>query len=408
MDKLELSEKKLEELLKELPKIEDHRHPHDIYQNISLQLNKRKRKTWIVPTIASAAAVMLFAILIPNVMNWNETAHDTLNEKSSASEESMQIPEVVEEQADLAEEQEESLRIFSEPSHKEDINIARSIEAESEPYTAVYEADVENQYAFTYIFPDLAIQNSVPITVLIPKEEGKTTFTQYVETMSSLNEAEWNVSEYYPLNADLIYDEKTNVLNIDVPVDHSYSYGSASVLPFRSAISYTAKQLGVEKVTLSTAGTPGILFEHEGIVNELTIEATDGHAYYLYYPNELVEKPYIVPYNESFEQIETALEAMKNNDHYDTHLLQPSIPSDFVIEKVEVSNEELLTIYLADEAVITNSPAMIHTIEAILLTAKDFRFKKVKIENANIAEVGKFKFNEEWAVPVAPNKKTIE
>ncbi len=54
MKRSEWSDNELEELLRQMPKVKDHRDPRDIYQNISLK--KRKTKSWLLPGMAAAAA----------------------------------------------------------------------------------------------------------------------------------------------------------------------------------------------------------------------------------------------------------------------------------------------------------------------------------------------------------------
>ena len=58
MKKSEWSDKQLEELLRQMPKIQDHRNPRDIYQNLSRK--KRKQPAWVIPAFATAAALLLF------------------------------------------------------------------------------------------------------------------------------------------------------------------------------------------------------------------------------------------------------------------------------------------------------------------------------------------------------------
>ena len=81
MKKSEWSDKQLEELLRQMPKIKDHRNPRDIYQNLSLK--RRKKPAWILPAIASAAAVLLIVILIPKILVSNQIPMDQADEKSS-------------------------------------------------------------------------------------------------------------------------------------------------------------------------------------------------------------------------------------------------------------------------------------------------------------------------------------
>ena len=75
--------------------------------------------------------------------------------------------------------------------------------------------------------------------------------------------------------------------------------------------------------------------------------------------------------------------------------MQASIPENFLIREVAASGD-LLIMRLDERAAITDDVDTIYTIEAILLTAKDFQFKRVRMENANIRRVGKFEFGKDW------------
>lgn len=79
MKKSEWSDREIEELLMQMPKIQDHRDPRDIYQNLSLK--KRKTKSWLLPGLAAAAAVLLFFILVPKLMNGSNFSHDQAQEE---------------------------------------------------------------------------------------------------------------------------------------------------------------------------------------------------------------------------------------------------------------------------------------------------------------------------------------
>lgn len=404
MEKSEYSEEQLEKLLMNLPKIKDHRNPQDIYQNISIKMKKRKNKSWILPSIATAAAMLIFVVLAPNIMNWNDSTEEASDQNAAIeSQQKMQVQET-EKGPETASAENNTMMILENEEEKRDIGPNKMNFQSS--YTALYEANYASENVFTFAVPDAMAQNIVPVSVVVPKEDGKTTLEQLEETMAELKEKEWNLSDYYPLNANLELNKEGTVLNVDVPAQHFYGDGSASEIAFRNALSETAKMLGVDKVTLSTEGIPGIEFGNMGNLDEMKIEELGKHAYFFYYPKQSDDKPYIVPYSESFKSVETALNAMKEN--IDTHGLTASIPSEFRINEITSPDGKLLVIRLDDNSKLIDNTSLIHTIEAILLTAKDFDYEKVKIENSPLAQAGMFVFNEEWELPIAPNLKTIE
>ncbi|MFE8702631.1 negative regulator of sigma-X activity [Cytobacillus sp. FJAT-54145] len=401
--KSEWSDNQLEELLREMPKIEDHRNPRDIYQNIESRLKRRKKKAWVVPSVATAAAFLLFLLLSPTLTNWQNSADQSMEStnESAGSEEAKMEMSMMKENEEVIEEETNDVAMDSVEVSDGDAT-HKSFVADS--HTALYEEDImEDQEVLTFAIPDKNAQIAVPVSITVPKEEGKTKFELFTEAMPKLKEEEWGLSEYYPLNATLEYNEDVNELLVDVPEGHYYGDGAASENAFKKVLNDSLNMLNIDKVILSTEGNRGIMLGNTGVLNEYTPQVDTNHAYYFYYPFE-GSVPYLVPYLDTHESLEEALEAMKND--IETHGLKASIPSNLEFE-VDTPTKELIVIRLEDQSELGDSSKITYMVEAILLTAKDFDFKKVKIENAPTEQAGKFVFNEEWKVPVAPNKKYI-
>ena len=73
----EFQDKELEKWLKSLPKIEDHRSPSDIYRQIEWKMKRKKRRSWIISSVASVAALLLLTFLyIPQWLEDNDFAGD--------------------------------------------------------------------------------------------------------------------------------------------------------------------------------------------------------------------------------------------------------------------------------------------------------------------------------------------
>lgn len=404
MRKSEWSDKQLEELLSNMPKIEDHRDPRDIYQNITLKLNRKKQRSWIIPSVASAAAILLFVILTPNFMNWNDSAEDAIERSTSPESAEYVLMDQEENKTSIVEEdqKEEQMEIMKKDT-EEEMSISSIDVAES--YSALYDTDVNGGSVYTFAIPDNVAQNVVPISVVVPNEEGKSPIEQFNETMLLLQEEQWGLSDYYPLNATLSLNEEETVLNVNVPTGHVYGDGSTAELAFKEVLEGAAATLGLKKVSLFTDNQPGIEFGNEGKLTDLDIAKNGKRAFYFYYPTVDSKKPFLVPYTEPFNDIEDAFDAMKEN--IDTHGLKASITEEVNIEGIESTEEQVLTLQLDESYHIENNPSILYTIEAILLTAKDFEFEKVKIEYSNLENIGKFYFNQEIGVPLAPNKMEL-
>lgn len=396
------SDKQLEQLLKSMPKVEDHRDPRNIYQNIQLKLNVKNKRSYAIPSIATAAAILLFVVLAPSLMNWNESS-DSAVEQNSASDTSSEIKIMKDEEKEMiVEESEEN----SEPAQTEEeaeVNIAKFDDIDA--YTALYEDDVADENVFTFAIPDLQAQNIVPITVVVPREDGKTPIAQFNETMPKLTEEQWGLTDYFPLNAELSVDDSTGTLKVNVPSGHYYGDGSGNETPFTATLKELAKSLNLQKIALFTDNQPGIEFGNFGVLPELDPAEQKNRAYYFYHPNNKTDKPYLVPYQKTYSTIEEALKVMQGS--VTTHSLEPSIPESMNIAEILSADDEVLTLQVDENSNLPNEPSMIQTIEAILLTAKDFNYKKVKIEYNKAENIGKFNFNEELNVPLAANKKAF-
>ncbi|UOE54259.1 hypothetical protein LIT38_19545 [Bacillus sp. CMF12] len=411
------SDEQLQELLSQMPKIKDDRDPKDIYQAIEIKMGKQKNRTWILPSIAAAAALLLLFILVPNLMSWQESADKQVELKADRSTSSEQITsenntilEAREEDSELnaqekGSEEQDQAQLSTEPEAETNDEISeKTVVSESSP-TAVYEEDLAGKEVLTYAIPDKDAQNIVPVSVLIDEDPARTKFEQFEDTMSRLTEVEWGLDDYYPLKANFTYDQGNKMLTVDVPADHPYSISSTTELLLEKVLANIMNNLDIEKINLMTEGEIGIDFSHYGYREEFIPENSNGNLiYYFLYPNGADSTPFLVPLREQLNSIKEALIAMKQNRTENN--LQASIPEDIDFETEEIQDGKLL-IRFNNESEIIDDKSTLHAIEAILLTAKDFDFDTVKLENADVDKIGKFDLTEELKVPVAANKRDL-
>jgi hypothetical protein len=386
MKKSEWSDHELEQLLQQMPKVKDHRDPRDIYQSLSLKAKKRKAPAWIVPSVASLAAVLLLFILAPQV--WQGIFQD-----SASKQESKDVLDNNSTKMEMAKIMPDDDTKNGISSGNQDISI---MAAPAE--TAIYEEELVEQQVITYSIPDQNTQILVPVSVLVPKNSSW--IELYQSQAEKLTEEQWGLSDYFPLNATLsMVDEKT--MNIDVPEDHVYGNGSANETLFISFVEETmSRNENLQKVTFSTNGNPGIMFGNYGERFEVNKPETKQKSYFIFKPN-IQNSPFIVPGIEEFSDIATALESMRVGN--DTYGLEPSIPAEFVFD-INVSSQEQLILTFTGKEQLLDASKYVYSIEAILLTAKEFGYKSVKFENSPITQIGRFNMENEIKVPVAPNK----
>ncbi|MGD6853459.1 hypothetical protein [Bacillus infantis] len=421
--KSEWNDEQLEKLLRQLPKIQDVRAPQEVYQNVSRRMRKRRRTFWVIPAAAAAAAVLLLFILIPGLtgQQFQESADQAAENKGDQASSGIEPSEQKENSYETAQKSEDTSEgeagvqndpeaELSETEVQEDdgkAGLASFEEEDSDYRTALYEEDVQGQTILTYAVPDANIQTLVPVSVLAAPQEGKTEFDLYKETMEKLTEEEWGLGEAYPIpQAELFYDPETETLTADIKEDADF-YGSATETMFKSLLTNHLDTLNAQTVLLTTEGEPGAVISNTGAVDSLTVKEDTGyHAYYFLYTDQGSE-PFIVPGKESYGSIQEAIDAMKQDQEYTS--LEASIPGDMniITEADSEGGSSELTLTLEEGTKLEDNAASSYTIEAILLMAKGFNYSTVKLDNAEIEEVGSFQLQEALKVPAAPNWRQL-
>lgn len=395
MKKSEWSDKQLEELLRQMPKIHDHRNPRDIYQNLSIK--KRKRSAWILPSIATVAALLLFFLLVPKMMDRTEYSLDSADQENSSKEEQISLSR-----------EDSSILMKKEDSTENETGISGA-----EPKmlmtgtnkTALYDDDVGDGTVFTYWIPDSQAQILVPVSTVVQLENNKNWLTTFIETMGLLKEEEWGLSDYYPLNATLTLDNTNNTVIVDVPNDHKYGEGSTSETNFINLLKKNiASNSQVNKIMLTTNGQPGVEFGNFGEMEEIEVKLEGKHAYFFYTPDGM-ETTYLVPSTDRYQDINAAFEAMKT-DQPELGLASSLVPS-FSFKDVTIQENKLI-ITMDENAAMENNLVNVYSYEAILLTAKNFGIDTVKIFNPPIKLLGPFDLTKEMKVPLAPNHRPIQ
>jgi hypothetical protein len=387
--KSEWSDKQLEELLRQMPKIHDHRNPRDIYQNLSIK--KRKRPSWLIPGFAAAAALLLFFLLVPRMLNGTQNSFDSAKQENSSSEAKISQSD---DRSSLLMKKEESIS-GAEP----EMQITESNK------NALYVDEAGDGTVITYWVPDSQAQNLVPISIVIPPDNNKNWLTVFTESMELLNEEEWGLTDYYPINAKFELDDTKNTVIVDVPKNHPYGQGSTAEFNFITTLKKNiASNSNVDKIIFKTDGQPGIELGNYGVLQEIEVKPEGNHAYLSYTPDGM-ETTYLVPSADTYQDINAAFEAMKT-DHQELGLAASLVPS-FPIKEV-TTKENKLIITLDENAAMENNQETVYSYEAILLTAKDFGIDSITILNAPIQLLGPFDLKKEIKVPLAPNLRQIQ
>jgi len=395
----EWSDKQLEELLRQMPKIEDHRNPRDIYQNLSLK--KRKYPMWVVPGIATAAALLLLFLLLPKLIDGTQFSYDRAGEEKSSADNKMALSSESKKDSTIT-----LKKQVSNSQEQKDLGTARpELLRSNNIKTAVYEDEVGTGTVLTYWIPDQQAQMLIPISAVVKDNKDKNWLTLFNEKMKILKEEDLGLSDFYPINAKIQLDNKDNSVIVDVPANHSYGQGSTNEISFLNVMKkdvFTNSK--IRKIKFSTNGHPGIELGNFGKKTEMDIELDNRHAYFFYYP-EGNEAPFLVPSTVKYKDINEALEAMKK-DKLDGQLKASLLPSLYF--KAASIRGKTLFLSMNPNSNLENDNNSLHSFEAILLTAKEFELEKIMVENAPITNLGSFDLTKEIKVPLAPNLRFIQ
>lgn len=410
MKKSQLSDKQLEEILGQMPKVKDHRDSRDIYQNIAHRVEKRKKMpTWVIPGAALAAVLFLAFILSPGLMGGNYSEQKSMDSSSAADEKStMEMNMATRDDTAKKSARQEETTIKMDSAEGEGKGKEFAAMDKANPYDGLMslypeEIDSETTEVLTYAVPDQLAMAVIPVTVTKPKEEGKAWIDSYTETMPKLQEEDWGLTDYYPMDASWSYDEATKTLTMDVKQNHPYRDGSAANTVFIDSMTENFSRAGIDKMVLTTEGKPGIDMGNFGPMEELPLTAaTKNRRAYLFLTVEGMPNPYLVPTKEQHKTIGEAFAQMWKGDGEG---LSPSLPEDFRLGKTESGENGILEITLTDDTTLDED--FLPNLEAILMTASEFEYTGVKFTNANIDQLGPFNLEKVLPLPLAPNKRNI-
>ncbi|SOB94220.1 hypothetical protein SAMN05880501_101786 [Ureibacillus xyleni] len=382
---------KIEQLLSNVPKIHDHRSKDDVLQRLEdegvfddeeTNIIKKKKLNWIPFTI-SAAAIILFAVLVPSFMK-------ELNQTSEVSEESLKI----ESTEDISKSEEEASELMDNRAMMtmDAVNLS----------TAVYPDELEGKTIFQLgLASDAA--DSVPVTVLIPNERimedfGKikpTGVDLYNKYASLFNESAIGFAEYHPYVGE-ITEQKQQVVHT-LPNNPPYDAGSAGPAMYEASLADSFGYYYEEAVLLDETGAP-FVFSEVGMPSK-ALQLKQQYNYFRHTQADGSE--YLTPnFRLTFGTVEEAILGMKeeNNDIYQSVIIDGadfdlSVSGDIVI----VTFTEQLDLMNYDQ-----QDAM-QMIEGILLTAANFNMQ-VQFNNLVQSEWQGFNFTQPLPMPVAANE----
>ncbi|HHW38135.1 MAG TPA: hypothetical protein GXX18_13020 [Bacillales bacterium] len=403
MHKSTFNDEQLEKLLKCMPKVKTTQDPEQLFAKISSRLEEEKKmevtgndfkktpkrkKTWILPTLASIAAVIIVSLVIPSFLHQQDSATEETNNKANEQRSIIdEKPKEAENSTMMAKEGPMARLAFASRLH------------------LITELP-ETQEIITVAVPDENAQFIVPISFIVPKDGDMTNLERMETIQEHLHEEEWGLSSYILENVKFSEEQMDNgvkKLIIDVPENHPYSNGSAMEIMFLSTVKEIAKQLGVSTVEFRTDSKPGIMLDHYGELKVLDLEKEKvKRLYYIFQPNGQIQK-FLVPFPKEVE-FTKALEEMKLPMEIDLQQIKPAIPETIQFKGVDMDQStHHAVIEFAEGTTLTNDETNLLMVEAILMTAKEYGAETVEFKNASTDFIGPFNMLESIQVPLAVN-----
>lgn len=406
MKKSDFNEDRIEELLSQMPKIQDNQDADSLFEKINSQLEEEERipekktvrwfdKKYTIPAVLSVAAILFFALLVPSMSNQQNQMEMSM-ESHSANEEAT---------FDKAEEElEMAPKSFDNGANTtEEFSIAGN-EGSMGMLPPNDESRVITELPkgfglMVLAVPDLQAQMVVPISFLYPETQYSVT-EAFEQATQLLQEDEWGLSAFM-LEQATIETEVTESGNERVVMNLQQNVafeGSAMETIFLQTVQETFKRLGYEEIQFLTEGSPGIKLSHSGTLTEMKLIQDTKKPYYKHQGITGASPVFLVP-GISVDTIQEAFNSMKVG--IETYGLMPSIPAgiDFTIQ----TDQNHVIVQFTEQSQLNNNPEHQWMLEAMLLTVKEFGFETVTFEHPNHHIVGPYSLNEEMNVPIAPN-----
>ncbi|KHE71392.1 hypothetical protein, partial [Halobacillus sp. BBL2006] len=202
------TDEELEKMLKDLPPIDDRQSKQDLYRKISPNLNQSTRKMapWIMPGMATAAVVLLLAIVIPvflNMINSNQfeqsTSDQETSQSDSQSENTMESAEMPEEKATINKEHKNAEQANIEEGSSEDSTPYEKAETHVAEDEKIHTAKLNEAQVDTGALPGKNAQVVIPFTIVYEnggsKEKSRFVPNEYGLSESLLSEAKIEIDE---------------------------------------------------------------------------------------------------------------------------------------------------------------------------------------------------------------------
>ena len=405
------SEQKIEQLLSQVPKLNDTRSKEQILNRLKEenllkgQTSTKKRRYWAPPAVAVAALITL-TLLTASLLNQSNSSNEsTANQAMDMEAAKSMATEEIEITNDIDETTSKKVAVEEEEEGESATYNLTSLPSGSSG-TAVYPNDISGEVSLFRVGLSGDAANSVPVTFLIPKiqieedfgDKNPTSLELYQMYAPRLDEEILGFSEYHPYKGS--FSTEGNTLIHTLPKDHDYDMASGTITVFTQSLKETFQDYN-QIIFRNEDGSP-VVFDQVGEPSKPMNLNDGGYNYYLY--SQSNGSVYLTPnFGRSFNSLPEALLQMKENDN---DIYTSVIPQEITFE---VKNEKGITNVIFDKPLDLeqmDSTTAMNMIEGLLLTGASFgqplQFENVVQENWN-----NFDFTQPLPIPIGSNKMSF-
>ncbi|WP_223703510.1 GerMN domain-containing protein [Sutcliffiella deserti] len=420
--KQRIEEDQLEKVLRQMPIIKDNRDPKQIYREVEMRLNKKPRQFKVMPALALAAAVLIFAMITPlffqNMSSQDSTMNDSAVENRSGEEmEQMDGDDsrggdgMAGIQSFEATEDKES-----DGTSEEDTTFKTNelVAFDNNSTFVVTNVNEDTEYVITIgatadmtdIDPE---PFTVPLSIVVPKDKEDSYIAALERIRYELNYSDLGVISPFINEGATLTEGKDNTGKPKAILEVGTTFAGLSSLQntMMSDELYETFRTYYSSYEFTTNGSKENVQVGNLLYNEpVVVKRENARAYYKYQAFE--HSPvFLVPSRTDYQTFEEALESMyKGAEHFKgSQDVEASIPENMVVESITADKVEpsVVIISLSQESSLENTEENIFALEAIMMTAKEFGFEQVLFKTSEGGMIGNIQLNEPIDVPLSAN-----
>ncbi|SDB91560.1 hypothetical protein SAMN05421734_102447 [Pelagirhabdus alkalitolerans] len=387
--------------LKDLPNVKDHRSKETVYNQVMDELNeeysppKRKKVHWVIPSIATAAVLLLSFI----ILQMTDIADD------QAAEETDPFAVQSVDEGENEDEIENEVEVENEDTtmNREEVEVEEETAEEASESEFIYYQEDSSFPIFQIAVYDKQGQYVIPIS-LVSTSSTYNPEDYYNRISTFIDEVEYGV-ELFPFDEgfEFEFDESNEVIRLTVDSSYDFPSSSTQAYLFQEAINFMFSNFSANELEVRTTEGEDASLGPIGEVDSLSIESVERLAFQIYQYED--SKRLLLPIAEGsdgdeFFTIDEALVAMQESR---SDFVEAVIPSD-VEFSLDPSNESRLEIDFSEHSDFGDNSLTKDMIEAILMTAKSFDYDEVELSIEGIEErIGHFYLGEAIDVPDGVN-----